>query len=129
MSDDQQTDGVYRALGGGAPGQPIAHGGGEWGKMIVGCVQYPAGYDTAAILRGFPDGFCPCPHWGYVLNGTMVVRYPDHDETFSGGDAYYLASGHAPRFLEETEVFEVSPAAELHEVIAVITTCPVDAPH
>jgi hypothetical protein len=63
--------------------------------MIVGCVQYPAGFDAASILRGFPD-------------------------------AYYLPPGHAPCYLEEKEVFEVSPAADLHQVIEVITTCRID---
>jgi hypothetical protein len=126
MPDDMQLDDAFRAWGAGAPAQPTAHGGGEWGAMIVVCVQYPAGYDTAAILCGFPDGYCPCPHWGYVLSGTFVVRYPDHEETFTRGDAYYMAPGHTPRYLDETEVFEVSPAAELHEVIAVITTCRLD---
>jgi hypothetical protein len=126
MPEHMKTDEAFHEWGGGAPGQPSAHGGGEWGDMIVGCVQYPAGFNAASILRGFPDGYCPCPHWGYGLSGTFVVRYADHEETFTRGDAYYLPPGHAPRYLEETEVFEVSPAADLHHVIEVITTCRID---
>ena len=100
--------------------------------MIVECVQYPAGFDAASILRGFPDGYCPCPHWGYVLSGTFVIQYADHgllghqEETFTRGDAYHLPPRHAPCYLEEKEVFEVSPAADLHLVIEVITTCRID---
>ena len=127
MSENVHTDEAYREWGGGTPDQPSTHGGGEWGGMIASCVQYPAGFDAASMLRGFPDGYCPCPHWGYVLSGTFVVHYPDHEETFTRGDAYYLAPGHTPRYLEETEVFEVSPATELHQVIEIITTCPIDA--
>jgi len=128
MSENRKTNEASREWGGGAPGQPSAPGGGEWGGMIVGCVQYPAGFDAASILRGFPDGYCPCPHWCYVLSGKFVVRYADHEEAFTRGDAYYLPPGHTPRYLEETEVFEVSPAAELHRVIEGITTCRIDAP-
>lgn len=117
---------TYRELGADAPGQPSAHGGGEWGEMIVSFVYYRAGFDAASMLRGFPDGYCPCPHWGYVLRGKFVVRYADHEETFKLGDAYYMPPGHTPRYIEDTEVFEVSPAAELRHVIEVITTCSID---
>jgi hypothetical protein len=36
---------------------------------------------------------------------------------------------HTPLYLEEPEAFEVSPAAELHRVMAVISSCSLDEPH
>jgi hypothetical protein len=129
IPSNTNSDETYRELGAGAPGQPSAHRGGEWGDMIVSFVRYPAGFDAASMLRGFPDGYCPCPHWGYVLSGKFVVRYADREETFKRGDAYHMPPGHTPLYIEDTEVFEVSPAAELHHVIEVITACSIDEHH
>jgi hypothetical protein len=94
--------------------------GGEWGGMTAGIARIPAGIGLAALLRGLPDDRCPCPHWGYVIAGRFTVRYPDHEETIAAGEAYYLPPGHVPEYAEDTEVFEVSPTAELNKVIEVV---------
>jgi hypothetical protein len=93
--------------------------GGEWGGMTTGIVTIPAGTDLTALLRGLPDDQCPCPHWGYVIAGRLVVHYPDREETIVAGQAYYLPPGHVPEYAEDTEVFEVSPTEELNKVIEV----------
>jgi hypothetical protein len=94
--------------------------------MMLSFVRYPAGFDAGPMLRGFPGSYCPCPHWGTVLSGKFVVRYADREETFERGYAYYMSPGHTPPYLEDTEVFEVSRAAELRRVMEVITTCSID---
>jgi hypothetical protein len=88
--------------------------------MTAGITQIPAGTDLAALLKGLPDDQCPCPHWGYVITGRFVVWYSSHEETIAAGQAYYLQPGHVPEYLEDTEVFEVSPTAELNKVIEVV---------
>jgi hypothetical protein len=55
--------------------------------MTTGIVTIPAGTDLAALLRGLPDDQCPCPHWGYVITGQLIVRYRDHEETIAAGEA------------------------------------------
>jgi hypothetical protein len=92
----------------------------EWGDLMVEFETFPAGLDTAPLLRGLPGDSCPCPHWGYVFSGSFKVRYADHEETISTGDAFYLAPGHVPVFLEDTEMFEVSPTKELAAVMEVV---------
>jgi hypothetical protein len=94
--------------------------GGEWGEMTAGFAEFPEGFDISPQLRGLPDDLCPCPHWGYVISGSFVVRYKDREETIKTGDAYYMAPGHAPLYTEKTEVFEVSPTEELNRVIEVV---------
>jgi hypothetical protein len=91
--------------------------GGEWGGMTTGIVTIPAGTDVAGLLRGLPDDQCPCPHWGYVISGQLIVRYPDHEEAIGAGEAYYMPPGHVPEYAEDTEVFEVSPTEDLNKVI------------
>lgn len=92
----------------------------KWGDLLAEFETFPAGLDTAPLLTGLPGDACPCPHWGYVTKGRFVVRYPDHEETISAGDAFYLQPGHVPLFVEDTEMFELSPHAELQKVLEVV---------
>lgn len=92
----------------------------EWGEMNVALERLPAGFDTAPLFKGLPDDRCQCPHWGYVLKGSMRVRYADHEEMIKAGDAYYLAPGHLPLFEEECEVIEFSPRGEYQKTMEVI---------
>ena len=48
------------------------------------------------------------------------MRYADHEETISAGEAFFLAPGHVPEALEDCEVVQFSPSAQLHEVIEVM---------
>ena len=76
--------------------------------------------DPAPLFRGLPFDRCPCPHWGVVLAGRMVMRFPDHEETYTAGDAYSIAPGHLPLVFAGTEVVEFSPAAALRDTMAVL---------
>ncbi len=98
----------------------IPEGGANWGELQVEFETFPAGLDTARWLEGLPGNACPCPQWGYVFTGKFVIRYADHEETVSAGDAFYMAPGHVPVFLEDTEMFELSPAQELRAVLDVV---------
>ena len=77
-------------------------------------------HDLAPMLAGLPGGKCPCPHWGTVLKGRIIVRYADHEETLEAGDAFYMAPGHAPEAEEGTELVQFSPRDELAAVEAAI---------
>ena len=83
----------------------------EWGDLNVALEAALAGTDMATLLRGLPDNRCPCPHWGYVIRGRMVIQYRDRTETLSTGDAYYLTPGHLTIFEEDTEHVEFTPRA------------------
>jgi hypothetical protein len=39
----------------------------------------------------------------------MRVRYADHEEVVTAGEAYYLAPGHLPVMEEDCEMVEFSP--------------------
>src|SRR5664279_3962825 len=69
--------------------------------------------DLAPILKGLPSGDCQCPHWGYMLSGTMTVEYGDRVEVFEYGDAFYMPPGHAPAAEAGTEFVMFSPSEEL----------------
>ena len=48
------------------------------------------------------------------------VQTADGDETFEGGDAYYVGPGHTPILYAGTEVIEFSPTAELQQTLEVV---------
>ena len=75
-------------------------------------------HDLAPMLAGLPGGKCPCPHWGYIFKGRVIVRYDDHEEVLEAGDAFYMAPGHAPEAEAGTELVEFSPAEQLAQVEA-----------
>jgi hypothetical protein len=55
-----------------------------------------------------------------VVSGRLVFRYPDRDETFHAGDAYYGAPGHLPLMSADTELIEFTPTEALNATTAVI---------
>jgi hypothetical protein len=92
----------------------------DLGDYTVSFETYRADADPAPLFRGLPDDRCQCPHWGIVQAGRVVFRYPDHEETFRAGDAYYIAPGHLPLTFAGTEVVEFSPTVQLQATMAVL---------
>jgi hypothetical protein len=88
----------------------------QLGGYTVNFVSIRADHDLAPLLAGLPGGRCPCPHWGYLTAGRMIVRYADHEEVIEAGQAYYMAPGHAPAGTAGTEFVQFSPTDELEQV-------------
>ena len=86
----------------------------------VNFVSIRQDHDLAPMLSGLPGGRCPCPHWGYVLTGRMIVRYADREEVYEAGDVFYMAPGHAPAAEAGSEFIQFSPSDQLQEVEAAI---------
>ncbi|HEY2297421.1 MAG TPA: hypothetical protein VGH43_06805 [Jatrophihabitans sp.] len=92
----------------------------ELGPYTVGYESFPQDVDPAPLFAGLPDSRCQCPHWGIVVSGQIVFRYPDHEETFRAGDSYYGGPGHLPLIFAGTEVIEFSPTEKFKETAAVL---------
>jgi hypothetical protein len=81
-------------------------------------LSLPAGTDFTPLLKGLPGDECPCPHWGYIISGSITVRYGDGtEETNRAGDLYYWPSGHTGWTDDGVVFVEFSPAAELQPVL------------
>lgn len=77
-----------------------------------------AGVDIAPLLTGLDDGLCHAPHWGYLINGRLVVTYGDRStETCSAGELFYWPPGHTVRVEQDAELVMFSAAAEHLAVI------------
>jgi hypothetical protein len=77
-------------------------------------------HDLAPMLASLPGGMCHCPHWGLITKGRMTVTYPDREEAFEAGDAFYMPPGHTPAADAGAEFIMFSPADLLAETEAAI---------
>ena len=69
-----------------------------------------AGTDLAPLLEGLEEDACHAPHWGYVIEGDVMVTYVDGDsERCLGGDLFYWPPGHSVRVSEDAELVLFSP--------------------
>ncbi len=50
----------------------------------------------------------------------ITVSYPDHDEVYHAGDAFYMAPGHVPAAEAGSEFIQFSPKDQLAETMAAI---------
>jgi hypothetical protein len=92
--------------------------GEEWGGQLVRHIDLPAGTDFTPLFKGLPGDMCQCPHWGYVVEGSINLRYADgHEETSSAGELYYWPAGHTGWTDTGVVFVEFSPAAELEPVL------------
>lgn len=89
-----------------------------YGKISGEYFSLGAGTDIAPLLIGLEGDMCQSPHWGYLLQGQLIVTYGDgRSEAVNGGDIFYWPPGHTIRVEQDAEVVLFSPQ---HEHVAVI---------
>ena len=92
--------------------------GGDLDETTVDFVTIQQSHSLAPLLRGLPGDSCQCPHWGYLFAGKITVSYPDREETYEAGDAFYMPPGHVPAAEAGTEFIQSSPREQLAETLA-----------
>jgi hypothetical protein len=90
------------------------------GDYTVGFETFKQDADPAPLFAGLPDDRCQASHWGYVTSGQITYRWPDHEETYVEGDAFYAPPGHLPLFTADATLVEFTPTAELQATMAVV---------
>ena len=88
----------------------------DWGGITVAFEKAHAGQDVSSLL----DGRCQAPHWGFLFSGRIVVDYGDRQETIVGGQAYYIAPGHALAFEEDSDALEFTPTDALEKTLEAV---------
>jgi len=75
------------------------------------------GTDLSPLLKGLRNDSCQCPHWGYVVEGTIKMIYDDGtEETLNAGDVFYMPPGHTAIVEKDLTLLDFSPENELKEV-------------
>lgn len=89
-----------------------------YGRMAGEYFSLGAGTDIAPLLAGLDHDTCHAPHWGYMLEGRVVVSFVGgRESTCSAGEIFYWPPGHSVRVLDDAEVVLFSPATEHVEVL------------
>ena len=96
--------------------------GREWAKDLggytCGLVETAQDADLTPLLQGLPNDQCPCPHWGYVVKGSMWWRYDGREEVIRAGEAFYVPPGHTAGAAAGSEFLVFSPTELLKDVEA-----------
>jgi hypothetical protein len=89
----------------------------EAGDMTVSLFRLPSGTDLRPLLHGLEGDLCQCPHWGYMLKGTVRMHTPSGPKDYEAGQAFYWAPGHGPEALDDVEYVDFSPTQEMNAVL------------
>jgi quercetin dioxygenase-like cupin family protein len=69
-------------------------------------------------LEGLEHNSCQCPHWGYVVEGAVLIKYDDGtEEKLNAGDVFYLPPGHTAIVEKDLKMIDFSPEDELKKVM------------
>lgn len=89
-----------------------------YGGMTVAFNEMPAGTDIGPLLAGLEHNSCQCPHWGYVVEGAVLIKYDDGtEEKLNAGDVFYLPPGHTAIVEKDLKMIDFSPEDELKKVM------------
>jgi hypothetical protein len=71
------------------------------------------GTDIKPLLKGLPDDLCQSPHWGYLIDGELTVKFKDGiQENVRSGDLFYWPPGHTVKANRAAEFILFSPQQE-----------------
>jgi hypothetical protein len=99
-------------------GEDLVSRGERWGELRARYIEFPAGVDVTPMMQGLPGDLCPCPHWGYVLEGSIHLRYADGTEEVSrAGELYHWPAPHTAWTEEPVTFVEFSPAEDMERVL------------
>src|SRR5690606_17635657 len=91
----------------------------DFGGMTVCFNELPKGTDFTPLLHGLKNDSCHCPHWGYIIEGSILLIYDDgKEEVVRAGDIYFWPKGHTGIVQENIKFIEISPTKEYNEVIS-----------
>jgi len=89
-----------------------------YGKFGGEYFSLAEGADITPLLQGLEGDMCQTPHWGYLLEGIIIVTYADGSaDTVVAGDLFYWPPGHTIRAAQKSEIILFSPQHEHGQVM------------
>ena len=81
-----------------------------FGGMSIGYIDMPVPADFTPFFKGLPGDMCNSPHWGYVIDGSLRIKYPDgKEETIGAGEAFYWPAPHTGIVDKSVKFIDFSP--------------------
>lgn len=91
---------------------------GSLGTMSAEYFSLAAGVDTTELFQGLEGDLCQCPHWGYMLRGSITTTDArGQQETVNEGDLFYWPNGHKLKVTKDADFVMFSPQKEHIHVI------------
>ncbi len=88
------------------------------GKISGEYFSLAAGVDTTPLFLGLEGNLCQCPHWGFVIKGTLTTTdAAGRQETAKTNDLFFWPTGHNVKVTEDAEIVMFSPQREHTTVI------------
>ncbi len=84
----------------------------DHGDLAVCMLRLGEDLHTAPLFKGLPNDQCQCPHWGYMIRGTLRVHTSDGYRDFEAGEAYYCPPDHNLEAITDREYLEITPARD-----------------
>jgi hypothetical protein len=110
LPEEMRTDGIE------------THGA-DWGQLRMRHIELPAGVDFTPLFKGLPGDMCQCPHWGYVIDGAITLRFADgREETSRAGEMYYWPPSHTGWTDQGVTFVEISPTDDIRAVMEHLAT-------
>ncbi|MFT4016789.1 MAG: hypothetical protein QM668_07475 [Agriterribacter sp.] len=80
------------------------------GGMSISYMDVPGTADFTPLFEGLPENMCSSPHWGYVIDGALKLRYADgKEETVNAGEVFYWPAPHTGVVEKNVKFIDVSP--------------------
>ncbi len=99
----------------------------EWSDVTVEWDTTTRSLDLAPFLEGLPGDRCQCHHYGYMIKGSLIVQYTDHEETIGAGRVFHIAPGHLPLARAGTEWVEFTWNTDEYQQFVEVTSKNVEA--
>jgi len=119
-SFERPTTGSYHVAKENIPVDPRTsfHNQPGLGGMAVAYWEAPAGTDFGPMLAGLPQDMCTSPHWGYVIEGTVRVKYADgKEDVVKAGEVFYFPAPHTGIVEKNIKFIDFSPEPEFAQVM------------
>lgn len=89
----------------------------DLGEMRVSLFTLPPGFDLTPVFAAMPEGNCPVPHWGRLLEGEITLRYADGtEEVTRAGEFFHWPAGHTAWTESGVVWIDICPVSEARYV-------------
>ena len=78
--------------------------------MSIDYMDVPGPADFTPFFKGLPDDMCSSPHWGYVIDGSLRIKYPGgKEDVVNAGEVFYWPAPHTAIVDKNVKFVDISP--------------------